>query len=138
MRFWLRFSCWAGNLILALVLLVLIAWPIAASAWFVWTEGEATAPVPGSSTSGLVTERWSRPVGLGWTTLKLVGLTELVAFAVGLPLAIVVFRTDAWGRRVALSYSYLARSFRCPFMRPSGWGLSGISVGHKCWAPRPS
>src|SRR5262245_14272322 len=87
---------------LALALAAVLGWPAVATVIAAVT-GTRGASRPGG---GLRTP-WAgggvgRPMGLAFETARLVLATEAMALPVGLPLAFLLFRTDAWGRRVLL------------------------------------
>ena len=92
------------KLTLAALLIALIGWPILATILSARSDRSTTASgglmTPMSSSFG--TADLARPARLAAETLRLVLATALFAFPVGLPLAFLLFRTDAWGRRFSL------------------------------------
>lgn len=86
-------TVWAGWLVLAMALGVLIGWPT----WNVLLRASADGWVNDEALGGSGAAR-------GWVlakqTLLLVGLTELLALPVGVVLAFCLFRTDLPGRRL--------------------------------------
>jgi iron(III) transport system permease protein len=68
--------------------------------------GESDASLGGTGLMAPVPEdagRIGRPWRLAGESIRLVIATEAVALTLGLPLAFLLFRTDAWGRRVLLA-----------------------------------
>lgn len=77
---------------LVAALVVVLGWPALATAIQAVRDGP-------SRSGGLVGARTGR---LALETIKLVGLTELIALPPGIAVGLIVFRTDAWGRRALL------------------------------------
>ena len=62
-------------------------------------------------------------------TLRLVAATELLALTVGIPLALLLFRTDIWGRN-ALALVMLVSAFIPLPLHATAWlGAGQIIVG---------
>ncbi len=90
----------------------------------------------------------ARPLRLAIETSRLVGLTELVALAIGIPLAFLLVRTDLWGRGLMLAVIGLSAFIPLPLhatawlgrwatwaaqvfgIRPILIGLPGAAVVH--------
>lgn len=118
---------------LLLVLLAVLGWPAIATflaATDVGSEGRGgtggglLVATPGDLAAGRV----SRPWELAGTTIKLVLLTEAIALPLGLPLALALFRTDAWGRRFLLGLLGVAALVPMPLHATSwigGFGNAG-------------
>jgi iron(III) transport system permease protein len=72
--------------------------------WGLSAEPSAGISLDPAGTAAMMQERGglSRPARLARETLKLVGLTEVFALLVGVPLAFLLFRTDVPGRRALL------------------------------------
>lgn len=87
----------------AVALAILVVWPIAATAIRFGAETPALEPEPGTVIPGMAQARWSRPAGLAISTLKVTAVAEAIALGLGVPLAFILFRTDALGRRVTLA-----------------------------------
>ena len=113
-----RSASWLGSIPVALALILVVGWPSAA------LVGQASGV--GSSTEGrdpIVAPRpgeLARPLGLAATSLRLIGLAELIALPTGLALAFVLTRTDAWGRRGMLAALGLAAFVPTPLLA-TGW-----------------
>lgn len=123
-----RFS----QLLLILVLIAVIGWPALATFQAATSEGESGGGVGGglmgSSPTDSSAGRVSRPLELAWTTVELVLLTEAMALPIGLPLALILFRTDAWGRRFLLGLLVIAALVPMPLHATSwigGFGNTG-------------
>ena len=88
--------------VVLLALIVLIGWPAVATVWASIEGGQVggsfLTPVAAEVSAGGV----RRPLGLAAETLRLVAATEAIALPIGLPLALVLFRTDVFGRRTML------------------------------------
>lgn len=112
---------------LALVLVAVLVWPAAA------TVLEAVAPSEAPAGPGLLTAPpagvWAggvrRPLGLAVETVRLVLATEALALPVGLPLAFLLFRTDAFGRRALLGLLALAAFVPLPLHATAWLGAIG-------------
>src|SRR5438105_104693 len=97
-----------GDSLLAASLIVVLGWPALA------TVIEATRGAEGGQRGGLIAPgekddwRVPRPLVLAGRSAEVVGLALAIALPVGVPLALVLFRTDAWGRRAVLGVLALA------------------------------
>ena len=106
-------------------LIAVVGWPLLA------TVLEATKPdeTSGSGTGEIVpTARAGeiiRPLGLAFQTARLVLATEAMALPVGVALAIVLFRTDVWGRRGMLGVVALAAFVPMPLTATAWLGALG-------------
>src|SRR5258708_4214374 len=69
-----------------------IGWPLLATVVEAWG-----ASWPSRETGGVV-----RPLRLAWETIRIVLAVEALVLPLGIALAMIVWRTDAWGRRLAL------------------------------------
>src|SRR5258708_15060731 len=70
----------------------------------------------------------ARPIGVAMETLRLVAATEAIALPMGLALAFVLFRTDAWGRRWMLGAVGLTAFVPVPLIATAwlgGFGNAG-------------
>ena len=109
----------AGALVLAVLVLV-VGWPLAATALEA-LRGDRGANVAG----GLIdASAFAREAGLvagpALETIRLTGLTTAASLLIGVPLAIVLFRTDATGRRFLLAMIALAVFVPMP-LHAAGW-----------------
>ncbi|MEO6811217.1 MAG: ABC transporter permease subunit, partial [Isosphaeraceae bacterium] len=86
-----------GGLILAASLAAVVGWP---TLTMVLEAAHGSSP---TGAGGIV-----RPLGLALETLKVVGAAELIALPLGTVLALLLTRTDLWGRRVMLALTTLA------------------------------
>jgi iron(III) transport system permease protein len=66
-----------------------------------------------------------RPLGLAVETVRLVAATEALALPVGLALALVLFRTDAWGRRALIGLLAVAAFVPLPLHATAWLGALG-------------
>lgn len=85
----------AAALALIAALAAVLYWPAAATA--IEAVRDASS---GAAPGGVIVS--PRPLRLALETIKLVGLTELIALPLGVAVGLIVFRTDAWGRRALL------------------------------------
>lgn len=86
-----------GGIVLAASLAAVVGWPTLAMV------REAVNGSGPTGAGGIV-----RPLGLALETLKVVGAAELIALPLGTVLALLLTRTDLWGRRVMLGLTALA------------------------------
>ncbi len=118
---------WSGaliGLVLAAALFGVLGWPLLATLLAALGDG------PEGATGGalLVSEASGgvrRPLGLAIESLRLVGATEIMALPVGLALALVLFRTDAWGRRGLLALLGVAAFVPLPLHATAWLGAFG-------------
>jgi iron(III) transport system permease protein len=68
---------------------------------------------------------WSRPTKVAWETIELVIATEAIALPLGIPLAMLLFRTDVVGRRVLLIILGLAAFVPLPLHATAWLGALG-------------
>lgn len=81
-----------------------------------------------ATSADLAAGRILRPLELASTSVQLVLLTEAMALPIGLPLALILFRTDAWGRRFMLGLLGIAALVPMPLHATSwigGFGNAG-------------
>ncbi len=112
---------WLGPILVVVALMLVVGWPslaLVGQATGIGTEPEArdaadpiVAPRPGEI---------ARPLGLAATSLRLIGLAEVIALPLGLTLAFVLSRTDVWGRRGMLAVIGLAAFVPTPLLA-TGW-----------------
>src|SRR5207237_731464 len=121
-------------------LVVVLGWPAAATVLAAWrgasgeTGGGLLVVAPGDLEAGPVI----RPLSLAATTVELVLLTEAIALPVGLPLALLLFRTDVWGRRAMLGLLAVAALVPMPLHATAwigGFGNAGRmqAIGSAPW-----
>jgi len=109
---------------LAGALLAVLGWPLIATV--AAAVGDATGEAGGG---GLMTPESAggvrRPLGLAVETVRLVLATGAMALPVGLSLAVVLFRTDAWGRRGLLGVLAAAAFVPMPLHATAWLGAFG-------------
>ena len=119
---------WVPGLLVAAALAAVVGWPALA------TVLEAAGGGPGGATgggllspapAGVDTGGVGRPLGLAFETLRLVLATEALALPVGVGLAFVLFRTDAWGRRALLGLLAVAAFVPLPLHATAWLGAFG-------------
>ncbi len=108
-----------------LAVAAVVGWPLVA------TVIEATRPeiatgfesreiVPTSRSGEIV-----RPLGLAFQTARLVLATEVMALPIGIGLAVMLFRTDVWGRRGMIGVVALAAFVPMPLIATAWMGALG-------------
>lgn len=95
-----------GAIVMALALAAVVGWPA-------WATVQASVRGGASATGGGLMDAFgpggaARPLRLAGNTVRLVLESEAIALPLGLPLALLIFRTDLWGRRVLLVLFALA------------------------------
>lgn len=95
-----------GGIVLGLALVAVMGWPALATVRA--SLGEGSTVTGGGLMDAFGPSGVARPLGLAWNTARLVLETEAIALPLGLPLALLTFRTDLWGRRVLLGLFALA------------------------------
>lgn len=118
-----RILPWLLPGLVALAMLLVVGWPTLA----VVEQAVGTGARSGQDDEGmrdaLQTPRpgeIARPLGLAWTSLRLIGLTELIALPLGMILAFALARTDIWGRRQMLAVVIWAAFVPTPLLA-TGW-----------------
>jgi iron(III) transport system permease protein len=110
---------------LSAALIAVLGWPLVATVIEGLRGGE------GENRSALIApgeaDDWSlpRPLMLASRSAEVVGLALAIALPVGVPLALVLFRTDAWGRRVVLGVLALAAFVPMPLHATAWLGAFG-------------
>jgi iron(III) transport system permease protein len=115
--------------VLALVLMLLIGWPLLATV--LAARGRTNEPV--GIGSGLIAPiaqgsdeaRVPRPLRLATTSLEVVLAAEAMALPVGVVLALLLFRTDLWGRRVGIALTGFLMFVPLPLMATAWLGALG-------------
>lgn len=116
---------YGAQLLLAVALIVVLGWPVAAT---VLEAREGARGTTGSGLLGPAPEGGSavpRPLRLAATSLQLVLVTEAIALPIGIPLGLLLFRTDAWGRRVLLGLIAIAAFVPLPLHATAWLGALG-------------
>lgn len=109
--------------ILALVLIV--GWPMAAMVRESTRPEEDPGPGSGEIVASSRPGEIARPLGLALETARLVAATEAIALPIGAALALVLFRTDVWGRRWMLGAVGLAAFVPVPLIATAWMGALG-------------
>ena len=112
--------------IAALVLVVF--WPLAAMVREATRPADDSGPGAGELVPTSRPGEVARPIGLAFETIRLIGATEAIALPLGLALAFVLFRTDAWGRRGMLGALGLSAFVPVPLIATAwlgGFGNAG-------------
>lgn len=118
-------KAYAAGVLLALTLIVVIGWPVLATVLearvgtSTGSGGGLLGPVPLGGT------RMPRPFRLAMTSIELVLLTEAIALPLGIPLGVLLFRTDVWGRRVLLGLIAMAAFVPLPLHATAWLGALG-------------
>ncbi|HEV3168309.1 MAG TPA: ABC transporter permease subunit [Isosphaeraceae bacterium] len=131
-----------AGLVLALALILVVGWPAAATVLSAW-RGPSAATGEGLLEADGTSSRLDPPLRQAGETLRLVLATEAMALPVGVVLALVLFRTDLWGRRALLGLVALAVFIPLPLHtiawlgafgnagRAQLFGLAPVLVGWK-------
>ncbi|SIO62811.1 iron(III) transport system permease protein [Singulisphaera sp. GP187] len=122
-----------SQILLALVLIAVLGWPALATFLAAMRGRESDEAGGGgglivATPADLSAGRVLRPLELAGTSVQLVLLTEAIALPIGLPLALILFRTDAWGRRFMLGLLGIAALVPMPLHATSwigGFGNAG-------------
>ncbi|MBV8611170.1 MAG: iron ABC transporter permease [Singulisphaera sp.] len=125
--------------VLALALAAILGWPAFAATLSAWDgSGQgAGAGLIGPTRSGPDREAVLRPLGLAVETARLVLVTEAIALPVGLTLALVLFRTDLWGRRAMLALMALTAFVPMPLHATAWLGAFGNAGRMQVLGVRP-
>lgn len=121
----------------ALLLMVVLAWPIIATLWAV-ARGESGGlgiggglmTPPPESAPGSDGSLWPRELVVLGTSLKLVAITELIALPIGVVLALLLAKTDVLARRFAVMVMIVAMFVPLPLYASAwlgGFGNAGRS-----------
>ncbi len=102
-------------------------------------EADLSTALDPAGTAALLreTQGLARPVRLGLETIGLVLATEAIALPVGVLLAIFLFRTDLWGRRVVLALIALAAFVPLPLHATAWLGALGNAGRMQALGVRP-
>jgi iron(III) transport system permease protein len=116
---------WLRTIPVILALVAVVGWPlvamvIEATKPEVSTGLESREIVPTGRTGEIV-----RPLGLAFQTARLVLATEVIGLPIGIALALVLFRTDVWGRRGMLGVVALAAFVPMPLIATAWMGALG-------------
>jgi iron(III) transport system permease protein len=131
--------------LLAAGLVLLIGWPLLAT---VLEASHLSGKGPEPATGGVIdpagtaamlreTGGLARPARLAIETIRLVAATELLALAVGIPLALLLFRTDVWGRNLLLLILVIAAFVPLPLHATAWLGALGNAGRMQAIGVRP-
>jgi iron(III) transport system permease protein len=112
---------------LAMILVAVLGWPVTATVLAAWrgSEGETGAGLMAPAEADVMAGRVRRPLRLAGETVRVVLAAEAIALPIGVPLALVLFRTDAWGRRAMLGLLALAAFVPMPLHATAWLGALG-------------
>ena len=127
--------------------MAVVGWPAiatvreAARAWrscrdIVPATGTALDPA-GSAAMLRDTGGMARPLRLAIETVSLVAATEAIALPLGIVLALFLFRTDAWGRRLLLAVIGLSAFVPLPLHATAWLGALGNAGRAQAFGVRP-
>jgi iron(III) transport system permease protein len=136
-----------GRLALSLALVAVVGWPAVATTLEAGTAlahpaqalGASGVSLEPASTAELLREARgrSRPARLAMETINLVVATEAIALPLGIPLALLLFRTDVPGRRVLLGLLALAAFVPLPLHATAWLGALGNAGRAQALGVRP-
>jgi iron(III) transport system permease protein len=121
---------------LALALAVVVAWPAWATVRAAWRGPEAVSGA-GLLEVGVDASSVARPLALALNTIELVLATEALALGFGLPLALLLGRTDLWGRRVLFGLMALGMFVPMPLHAAAWLGAFGNVGRAQVFGTRP-
>jgi iron(III) transport system permease protein len=134
---------WTARVLVVVCLTTLIGWPIAATVVEAVGSVESTSESSGGlnpeATAAIVAESGglSRPARLALETVLLVVGSEALAIPVGVALAVVLFRTDVWGRRPLLFLLGLSAFVPLPLHATAWLGAFGNAGRMQALGVRP-
>jgi iron(III) transport system permease protein len=114
----------AGGLLLALALAVVLGWPGAALVLEA-ARGTSLAETARGLMDTALAGAAGRPLGLAAATLRVTLGAEALALPAGIALAVLLFRTDLWGRRLLLGLLALALFVPMPLHATAWLGAIG-------------
>ncbi len=131
----------AAEFALLVALFAVIGWPVIATirATLVTTAapGEARPALLSTTSANGLTADLPRPARLALETIRVVLATEFVALLIGVPLALLLFRTDVRGRRFALGLLVLAAFVPLPIYATAWLGAFGNAGRARLFGMRP-
>lgn len=131
-----RKRSWEPDAALAIGLGLLVAWPFVATlraAWVGESSGGGSGLLDAISWSGTL----ARPLGLAFETLRLVLATTVLALPAGVALGLILFRTDAWGRRPLAILTILALFVPLPLHTTAWLGAIGSAGRSQLFGSEP-
>jgi len=129
------------DIALTAALTALIAWPLLATVLAGVGGGGGAAAGGGLLTppsSAFGTADLARPLRLAGETARLVAAAGALALPVGLPLAFLLFRTDAWGRRPALGLLAVSAFVPMPLHATAWLGAFGNAGRARAFGVTPA
>jgi iron(III) transport system permease protein len=125
-----------GGLALALALAIVIGWPTTALV-IEATRGTSLADTAGGLIDTALTGTTGRPLGLAVETLRVTLGAAAIALPVGVVLAILLRRTDLWGRRLVLGLMALTLFVPMPLHATAWLGAIGNAGRLQALGNRP-
>src|SRR5512142_760860 len=116
---------WIVDAALAAALIAVLGWP--ALATVIEAARGAEEERRGGRLAAGEADNWRvpRPLVLAGRSAEVVGMALAIALPVGVPLALILFRTDAWGRRAVLGVLALAAFVPMPLHATAWLGAFG-------------
>jgi iron(III) transport system permease protein len=108
-----------------LALVAVVGWPLLATVLEATRPEDSSGSGPGEIVATTRPGEIVRPLGLAFQTARLVLATEAIALPLGVVLAFVLFRTDAWGRRGMLAAVGLSAFVPMPLIATAWLGALG-------------
>ncbi|MDR3620886.1 MAG: ABC transporter permease subunit [Paludisphaera borealis] len=124
-------ASWTARVLVIVGLAVLIGWPLAATiveaVGVAETASDSSGGLDPAATAAVVAESGglARPARLAFETVLLAVASEALALPVGVALALLLFRTDVWGRRPLLFLLGLAAFIPLPLHATAWLGAFG-------------
>ncbi len=113
--------------LLTIAIVLILGWPVVSTLFAVIQDRQAMGLGlldPAMFERGEVV----RPAGLAFETMRLVFVTELIVLALGIPLALLLVRTNVWGRRLMIGLLALSAFVPLPLHATAwlgGFGSAG-------------
>lgn len=134
---------WSAPVLVLVGLVVLIGWPLAATVLEAIGSAETSSGLSGgldpAATAAIVSETGGLPrqARLAVETVLLTLATGLMALPIGVALAVLLFRTDVWGRRLLLCLLGLAAFIPLPLHATAWLGAFGNAGRMQAIGVRP-
>jgi iron(III) transport system permease protein len=126
----------AGSVLLALALAIVVGWP-AAALILEAAQGTSLAETAGGLLDSALTESIGRPLGLAFETLRVTLGAEAIALPAGVLLAVLLLRTDLFGRRLVLGLLALTLFVPMPLHATAWLGAIGNAGRLQALGGRP-
>lgn len=134
---------WSGRVLVVVGLLILLGWPLAATVFEAVSGAGGGSGLGGgldpAATAAVVAETGglSRPARLALETIGLTLASGALALPIGVALALLLFRTDAWGRRPMLFLLGLSAFIPLPLHATAWLGAFGNAGRMQAIGVRP-